>query len=237
MLVASMSIPPLIYLSYSRRWHPPAEEGTRHTRAILRYGWQLTLATLPVDIVWYVDKLLIPHFFGLSRLATFSIALLIPEQAKILIKQFFPVAFAKQAAGDDSRQRRGKLMKIVLAGTAIFAVGIGIYIALSPVLMPLLFPQYDARELVLLTSVAAVTLLTMPGALFAQYMEARGMIRQIQISNWSAALVFGVALILLIPRYGLLGAVIARGVLRLVSLLFTWWFVMRGPILQPLPSS
>lgn len=235
MLMASMGIPSLVYLYISRRQQRPPE-GPDNTPGILRYAWQLTFATLPVDAVWYVDKLMISHFLGLNQLATFAVALLIPEQAKILIKQFIPVAYAKQAAGGDTRERRTKLIKVVLTGMAVFACGIAVYIALAPFAIPLLFPNYDAREVVLLTSIAAATLIIQPGALFAQYLEAHGMIRAIRFSNWNAAASFAVALVALIPAYGLVGALLARGIFRFVYFGSTWWFMLRMPLAQKAPD-
>ena len=230
MFAASTAIPSIVYLWGSRRLQPPNKNGPDNTRSILRYGWQLTLANTPVDLVWYIDKLLISHFFGLNQLALFSVALLIPEQVKLFVKQLLPVTFARQAAGKDSRERRRKLMKFVLAGTAIFAAGIALYIVLVPFLMPLLFPKYDARELTILTSVAAATLITFPGTLFAQYLEAQRMVWAVRFSNWSAAAVLAVSLFILVPWLGLLGAIIARGLFRAVYLAATWWFVLRAPI-------
>lgn len=229
MLITTMSIPSLVYLYAGRNLRPPAEGGPQRTRAIWRYSLQLTVATLPIDLVWYLDKLLISYFFGLSQLATFSVALLIPEQARIFIKQFLPVSFAKQAAGKDNWQRRRKLLQIVLVGTVLFALGIGFYVILCPWMIPLLFPQYDAKEIILLTSVAAVTLITNPGTLFAQYLEAQGLIREVRLSNWIAAAGFGVSLFLLIPTMGLLGAVLARGVFRFIAVGTSCWFILRTP--------
>lgn len=230
MYIAATAIPPLVYLWFSRKLRPPSEKGVENSDSILKYGWQLTFATLPVDLVWYVDKLLISHFLGLNQLALFSVAILLPEQAKIFIKQFFPLTFARQAAGNDSRARRDRLLRVVLFATAVFAAGITVYILLTPFLMPLLFPNYDAQQLILLTSITAATLVTQPGALFAQYLEAQGMIRANQWSNWSAAAVFGIALVTLVPFYGLLGAVIARGIFRFTYLGATLWFLMRAPL-------
>lgn len=236
MLIIGMTIPSLTYVWYSRGFTPPVEKGTKNTDAIIKYGWQLTFATLPVDLIWYLDKLMISQFFGLNQLATFSIALLVPEQAKIFLKQFLPISFAKQAAGNDTQDRRRKLMKAVLLGMLVFAVGIAVYIVLCPFLMPILFPNYDATEITLLTSVAALTLITMPGALFSQYMEARGMIRQIRIANWVSAVLFALSIVTLIPFYGLVGAMLARGIFRVASLCMSGWFVMRAPLQQGLGS-
>lgn len=230
MMVVTMSIPSLVYLYESRNLQPPTEKGHKNTNAIMRYGWQLTIANFTADLVWYLDKLLISHYFGLAQLATFSVALLIPEQLKVFTKQFFPVAFAKQAAANDSWATRKKLMKVVLTGTAFFGMGIALYVALCPFFMPLLFPQYDAREITMLTAVAAITLITNPSSLFAQYLEAQGMIHAIRYMQWGSAACFAIALLALIPLYGLMGAIIARGIFRLVYTFIALGFVLRSPI-------
>lgn len=236
MLIASLAITPLVQMAHSWWMRPPPEEGTKNTDAIVRYAWQLTFATLPSDLVWYLDKLLLSYFFGLNQLALFSVALLIPEQAKIFAKQFFPITFAKQAANSDSMRRRKHLIRIFLAGTAIFAAGIAAYVAIAPWAMPFLFPGYDADQLVLLTSVAALTLVTVPSTLLIQYLEARGMILEVRRSTWIATGMFAVALVGLVPTMGPLGAVLARGIFRFVYGGLAWWYVIRAPIREPGPA-
>lgn len=231
MLLIAMAVPSVVYLLFIRDVRPPSGKPEQdNTRGILRYAWQLTFATLPTELVWYVDKLLVSHFFGLNQLAVFSVALLIPEQAKLFFKQFIPISFAKQAKGDDSIERRNKLFRIVLVGMGFFAAGVAVYIALAPTLMPILFPLYDSSEVIFLTSVAAVTIVTIPAALISQYLEAQGMIRENRRSNWISAAVFAVLLVWLVPTYGLLGAILARGGFRLLTALLPWWFLMRRPI-------
>jgi O-antigen/teichoic acid export membrane protein len=234
MFAAATAIPSLVYLYYSRGVHPPAaKNGEDNTNAIIAYAWRITFATLPLDLVWYLDKLLVSQLFGLNQLATFTVALLIPEQVRLFAKQFLPVSFAKQARGADSWERRKKLTRIVLFGTFIFAIGVAAYIILSPWLMPLLFPQYDAHELSVLTGIASLALLTMPGMLYSQYLEAQGMLREIRIANWGAAVIFGLFLAILIPSYGLLGAVIARALFRFTHLGFIGWFIFTTPLMEP----
>lgn len=228
MLVASVTIPPIAYLWMARRF-PDAGDDEKTSAGIVRYGLKLTLASLPADLAWYLDKLLISHFFGLNQLALFSVALIIPEQAKNFTKQFFPVAFAKQAAAVDTPETRRKLSHAVGAGTAVFVVGIAAYVLVAPLAMPLLFPQYDARQLTILTCAAAAMIVANPATLFAQYLEAQGMLRQIRISQWTAAAVFAVALCALIPTMGLLGAIVARGLFRGTYAGLSWWFVHSAP--------
>lgn len=229
MLVVSVAIPPIVYLCMARSF-PRSGGDEENTATIIRYGWGLTFASLPADLAWYLDKLLISHFFGLNQLALFSVALIIPELAKNFTKQFFPVAFSKQASAVDAPPTRRKLTRAILAGTAVMAVGIACYVAVAPFAMPLLFPQYDPVQLTALTSVAALMIITNPATLFAQYLEAQGMIRETRISQWSAAVAFALSLFALIPTMGLMGAVIARGVFRAVYVGCSWWFVRTMPV-------
>lgn len=230
MLVATMSITPLVQLWHSRGVRPPSPRKADSTKSVIRYAWQLTFATLPSDLVWYLDKLLISYYFGLNQLALFSVALLIPEQAKIFAKQFFPLTFARQAANDDSVARRKHLMKIVMAGMGVFALGIAAYAAVAPWAMPILFPGYDPWQVTVLTTIAAATLVTVPTGLLTQYLEARGMIWEVRWSTWIATGAFAVSLAALVPTMGPLGAVLARGVFRFANSMTAAWFVWRAPI-------
>jgi O-antigen/teichoic acid export membrane protein len=206
---------------------------------ILRYSWNLTVANIPFSLSWYVDKLLVSAFFGLNQLALLSVALLIPEQVKVWTKELIPITFAKQAGGEDSPERRAKLLKMVGLLTLAFAAGIACYIAVTPWIMPILFPRYDAdmTRLVLLTNIAAATLVTAPATLFPQYLEARGMIREIRISNVVTSIAFLVALVTLVPKYGPLGAVIARGVFRLCFVSGPLLFLLGKPAMPGKPEN
>lgn len=210
--LAATTFPALTYLHFSRplikRVKP--EPNVRH---IVRYGVQLTLLNLPVSLSWYVDKLMISAMLGLNQLAIFSVGILIPEQVKTLAKELLPVSFAVQARGDDTWQRRKRLIGAVGRGTLIFAIGITVYIFLAPWIFLLFFPNYP--EAIILSQVAAAMLITQPSALLTQYIEAQAMLNALRWTQWISAAVFVISLVTLIPAYGLMGAVVARGLLRL----------------------
>lgn len=226
--LVNAGIPSLVYLAMSRKTAPPPDPDGTNTKAITRYGWQLTVASLPNDLSSYLDKLLISHYFGLEQLAAFSVAILIPEQGKQMVKQLMPVSFARQAVMNDLHDARRKLAKVVMLGTAVFAAGIAAYWALSWWALPLLFPQYELSAILAISNASAAILIFMPATLFYQYLEAQKMIRQLQWTQWISAGVFSVSLLLLIPSFGALGAVISRGIFRMTSVTVAWWFVMYG---------
>jgi O-antigen/teichoic acid export membrane protein len=209
---AGTGLPALAYLWFSRKLinHNEPRAPIKH---ILKYGVQLTLVSLPVSLSWYVDKLMISSLFGLNQLAVFSVGIQIPEQMKTLAKELLPVSFAVQAQGDDTMKRRMRLMSATARGTALFAIGIAVYIVAAPYLLAIVYPNYP--EAVFLSQLAAITLIAQPATLLTQYLEAQAMIKPLQWTQWFSAAVFVVSLVTLIPAFGLPGAVIARGMLRL----------------------
>lgn len=224
-------LPALTYLWFSRPLiqHVSPPPSVRH---ILRYGIQLTLASLPLTLSWYLDKLLISSLMGLNQLAVFSVAILLPEQIKTWAKELLPVSFAVQARGNDSRERRMRLLRAVGRSTLLFLLGIVGYVLLAPLIFTIFFPNYP--EAVFLSQVAALMLITVPSSLFTQYLEAQAMLPALRATRWFAAAVYCLSLIILIPAYGLLGAVLARGMLRIAYSLSALYCLLWIP---PSPAS
>jgi O-antigen/teichoic acid export membrane protein len=230
LIAVTMAFPALVSLNFSRplvlRPSPAVS-----VKPILRYGLQLTLANLPISLSWYVDKLMISALFGLNQLAVFSVAILLPEQSKVLAKELLPVLFAVQSRGADSPERRRRLLFVTLRATLLFFTGIIGYILLAPWIFALLFPNYP--EAVWLTRIAALTLVTLPSGILTQYLEAQAMIRALQWTRWISTAVFLISLLTLIPTYGLIGAILARGLLRLSYAACSIIFMLRAP---PVPG-
>lgn len=215
LLTTVIGIPALVYLAFGRRILPPAT--SEPTRPVVRYGFELSLASLPMTLSWYLDKILISGMFGLNQLALFSASILLPEQLKTWAKELLPVSFAIQARGEDSWKRRGRLLQVVGRSTLILSPFIVAYVLAAPWLFPFLFPNY--AEGVLLTQVAAVALCLQPSALLSQYLEAQALLKALRWTQWISAATFCISLLVLLPWLGLLGAVIARGLLRLSYLI------------------
>lgn len=120
-----------------------------------------------------------------------------------------------------------QIYKVVIIFTLIFAIGIGIYALLDPWFIPLLFPKYSAVEVIPLTTMSAAILITLPASLFSQHLEARGHAKASMISQWTASILFIGALFILIPSFGLMGAIISRGIYRLIYTILTMIFLLR----------
>lgn len=198
--------------------------------SILRYAAFLSINSIPFTMAWYLDSFLVSAFFGLKQLALFQVAIMIPEQVKVWYKFVLPVSFRRQAVGDDSRERRRKLILIVALGTVIMAIGIAAYIWLAPWFMSFLFPNYELKSLVLLTRIIAISLLSMPSQLFDQYLKSQGFIREQRYVQWTTTAIYVCSLLFLIPHYGPLGAALARAIYRLTSACLCFLAIRFAPI-------
>ncbi len=225
-----VGLPALLYLLEIRR-ALPSFPSTEKSWKVTTYGVLLSLNTIPITLATHLDGLLISAFFGLNNLAVFAVAILIPEQVKTWCKYMLPVSYARQAAGDDRADRRAKMTRAVWIGTLIFAVGIGLYVVIAPFVLPWLFPRYlgQMQDVILWSQASAIALITTPATLFPQYLEARGMVRDLRNAQWTASITLCALLVWLIPAIGPLGALIARGVYRFIYVAYAWWALRRHP--------
>lgn len=214
LLLCTSGIPSIVYASYVWWW---SRQFTSHSsfRPAVWQSISLSIVSVPTTLSWYIDGLLVTAYFGLNQLAVLSVALLIPEQLKLWSKELFPILYASQAKGVDSWERRRKISRLAGLGTIFFVVGIALFCMITPFIIPILFPYYDAREITFLTNIAACTLINTPSTLCTQYMEARGMIRELQWCTWLSSFFYVITLCILVPMYGPVGAILSRGMLRI----------------------
>lgn len=233
MLIATIGIPIIVNIAFARA-HLPKHASKKGAKAIVQYGLELTLLNLPITLSWKLDYFLISANFGLNQLAVFSVALLIPEQLKVWVGELLSVTFQSQARGEDSRARRRKLLKFVGILTLLFGMGIVAYIAITPYVFRLLFPNY--LDAIFLSQIAAAILITVPSSLLMQYLEAQAMVSALRWIRWIAAGVYCSSLLLLVPHFGLIGALLSRGLLRLMYTLCTLYFLLQDNVKQAPPT-
>lgn len=214
LLLIVIGIPTLIRLGAVSQFlrHFPS---TKKDPAVLKYGFGLSVNTLIITLAFSLDALLISATFGLNQLALFSVAILLPEQVKYWWKSMLPVSFSRQARGEDTPERRAQLTRAVVMITLVSFVGVALYWIAAPLLMTILFPNYPVEQLIPLTRIASLLLLLQPSALFLQYLEARGMLKELRTAQWVSSALFASSLFYLLPTYGLAGALYSRILFRI----------------------
>ena len=230
LFIVSLALPAISYLWFSKGYMPK-DDPSISTKPIIRYAWQMTIVSLPNYLSTYADKLLISVFLGMNQLAVFSVGILIPEQVKTWTKELLPVSLASQAKGEDTFKRRRALLIVVGRLTVLSILPVILYIVLAPAIFHLLLPNYP--DAIFLSQIAACFLLLQPSALCIQYMEAQAMVKEIRWTQWLGAAIYVGSLVILLPIFGLVGAVIGRGMLRVGYALCSIFFLLKPPAQKP----
>ena len=105
---------------------------------VIRKGKQLTLVLWGVKLLMHADRLLLGYILGMTKLAVYTISLLIPDAIDTMLNTLNSVAFAKLSK-TDKKTLWGKVGRPWLLIVGFGGVAIG-YVLL-PWLIPLVFGQ------------------------------------------------------------------------------------------------
>ena len=151
----------------------------------------------------------------------------------MLFKEMLTITFSRQASGSDSFARRTKLIKFAAMGTIAFAFIIGVYWLTADVFFSILFPKYAGTQAVWLSKIAFATLIVIPWNLIPQYLEAHGATVPVRNSNLYSSAIFLACLLLLVPEYRLLGAIVSRGSFRVSYIVISVWYLYQSSLFVP----
>ncbi len=191
----------------------------------LRFGFHLSINGVISSIANYLDQLLIFNLLGPIQLAVYSFALKPADQLKSILRLVGDVALPKFASKKQQNVGAQILKKALLFGAAI-AVIVAIYIIAAPWLFTLFFPQY--QDATFYSQLIAISLLSSPLFLIISYFQSRKMLKEIYTFNTSVAVIQIAMTLILIPLYGVFGAVIAKLLSRFVNLAVSLILVKRA---------
>lgn len=180
-----------------------------HTHETIRLGKHLSVLGFFMLLSSQLDHLLLWHFVGPAAVAVYALAIAPVLQVRTLLDNFLTVAFPKLASKSRSEvaqtlSLRVRQLFLVSGVTAL------LYLAMVPYLFQILFPQY--LESVTYTYVLALIILLQPRGLFDSLLLVEGDVRK-RYRVVIGTQVFRILLLfLLIPFYGIWGAVIATAV-------------------------
>jgi O-antigen/teichoic acid export membrane protein len=178
-------------------------------------SWHFSLMNTLSTLSQQVDKLLVFHFLGAVDLAIYTFAIALPEQLRTVLNPVTVLAFPKFAERPIAEIRKTLWLRLALFMLALTVLA-GIYILLAPFLFHLLFPQY--LDAVWYSRVFALSLITIGSVIPATLLLAHAAKRELYVLNTASPLFQILLLVMLIPAYGILGAVLARIIGRVASL-------------------
>lgn len=212
----------IFYIRVIRLYKPDPKT---NDSSMIKYGHHLSIMGFIGTIANQVDKILLFHFIGSAPLAVYSFANAIPEQARSFFKNIFNIGFPKFAELKEDELRKSISDKIMRL-TAISVIVVIVYYFTSPYIYKIFFPKYI--ESIFYSQIYMLGLITFPGiALFASYFQIikdTKTLYKLNIIGNVATIIFG---LILIPKLGILGAVIENGISWTFMLLVNLFFFIQ----------
>jgi len=159
------------------------------------------------SIAGNLDKILLWHLLGAGLLAVYSFAMAPVNQISGLLKFILPLALPKLSLRDGKEIKKelpGKMFKLF----ALIALGVIMFIILAPYLYKIFFPQY--MDAVKYSQLFALVLLFFPQKLIGAALQAKAKKKALYIISVSNSLIRIALYLILIPIYGIYGAIIAN---------------------------
>ncbi len=184
---------------------------------VIRYGKHLTAMQILSMIAGEIDKIIIWKFLGPLHVAVYIFAIAIPEQIKGPLKGMGELAFPKFAAQTPEHIKKNLpalWRKIALYALVLFGISL-VYILAAPYIFQLIFPQY--MESVSYSQLYALAMVTNVASIPIAVLGAQKKTKiQYALSTTQPIIAIGL-LMLLVPLYGILGAVIAQIVSKFIT--------------------
>lgn len=193
------------YLYVLHTFKEPQSDDAEET---LRYGRELTYIKIIDPIVSQIDKIILGHFWGPAQLASYSLALAIPNKAGVIMKSWVNIGFPKFATKTPEMINTVFLRRII-QGMLIGSLIAIAYILLSPYLFKYVLPQY--LESIFYSQLLAVNFVfALPNRYVNLLLASQKLSRLLFQRALITSLIYIVLYLVLGIKGGLLGLVIAN---------------------------
>ncbi|MES2995140.1 MAG: oligosaccharide flippase family protein [Patescibacteria group bacterium] len=191
-----------LYLLVVRHYRLPKTEETE----MVAYSKHLSVLRTLSDITGQADKVLVWAFLGAAPLAAYALAQLPVTHLQGIFKLFRSLVAPKFATASftDLKETLPRKVRIFFLITVAIAAG---YILAAPFLFALIFPSYP--EAVPLSQAFALALLGASGIFYSQALTAHEKKRELYTISISQNILRIALLVVLLPLYGIWGAVAA----------------------------
>lgn len=172
----------------------------------IKFGLHLSATEIIGKISGNLDSFILWHFLGPVQLAIYSFAYAPINQISGLLKFIQPLAFPKLATNTGANLKKTLPHKIIIF--SFITLGItALYILITPYFYNIFFPNYN--DSIVYSRYLAIILLFFPQKLIGFTLQAQAQTRALYIFSVSNSIIRIILQLILIPIYGLTGAVIA----------------------------
>lgn len=189
-----------------------------------RYGKHLTVMEMLDTVANTIDSILVWKFVGAAPLAVYAFAKAIPIQIRAALARISTLALPRFAQRDFEEIRATLNYRLFQMFAIILIVTIA-YILAAPYIFSLLFPQY--QEAVIYSQVFALTLLFLPKKIVGTILNAHAKTKELYIHSIIIPVTRIALLFILVPTYGILGAIISEIIIQFLSMLLLFVLFIR----------
>lgn len=188
----------------------------------IKYGRHLSYTNVLSTIASYSDYILVYHLLGPESLAIYTFATLLPDTLRGLSKNISQAALPRLAAGTTEGYfknipRKSFFLLIVIgAMTAVY------YFA-SPIVIKTIFPKY--QEMIPISKIYSLSLLASINIIPITLMLAKKKSKQIFTFTFTGSIVQIVSIVILIPLFGIYGAITAKMLAHVTNLITSYIIV------------
>jgi O-antigen/teichoic acid export membrane protein len=176
-----------------------------YTKESLGFGKHLSLMGIFEIIAGQIDKVLIWHYLGGAQLAIYSFAMAPLGQIQgLIMKNIVTLALPKLAESKIENIKKTLPLKIYKLLGIVFVIAI-VYFLLAPFFYSTFFPQYV--ESIKYSRLYLLAIIPMPVGLLSTVLVAHGRKKELYILSFSLNILKIVLFLILLPFYGVLGAI------------------------------
>jgi O-antigen/teichoic acid export membrane protein len=198
--------------------YPP---NSKHDPPSIGYGKHLSLMGVLGPVSNQIDKILLFHFLGPIQVAVYTFSLRPIKELKKPLSSLNKLALPKLSQRSPEQLKRalpGKILRMMIVLVPLVVI----YIFIAPHFYRLLFPQYI--EATFYSQIFALSLLLFPKMLIGQTLTAHARKKQLYIIRILTPTCRIILFLILVPLYGIQGAIIsliaAEGINTLLLVFF-----------------
>lgn len=181
---------------------------------MLPYGKHLTAIGIFGRVSAQADKILVFHYVGGAALAAFYLAFMPLKTVQNFLNGLTTLALPKFSNSSMDSLRKTLPQKVLRLYAIVIPITVA-YFLLAPFFFNLLYPLYP--ESILMSQLIFLQLLFFPLSLFSTAITASEEKKKLYINSSAYAVIRIILLILLVPTYGAIGAIVSILITSLLS--------------------
>lgn len=223
---ALLTLSQYMVYKYATKKYPAHDDSNTPYSNIVAYGKHLSFQNVFFIGAAQLDKILMFKFLGPTQLAIYFFAIALPNEIQGVLGNINSVAFPK-LVDQTSRAFKFALLKKIGLFTALLTIPALGYIFMAPYLFNWLFPVYT--DAIYLSQLYIGTILFIPASLLWHYFYATEDKAALWFGTFMGPGILILGIIVFVPLYGLLGAIIATYVRSIIDLVSGLYFFLRKP--------